>query len=213
MSDTPRWDENGTNSAEPPEQYKTDGLPEGVPLPYTYLNWILAQVARGARTAPRLLHANTDVSNQVVNTAAETDFGAADANQYTMPAGTIDEGIAQLRIRVGLDYSIAAPCNLTIRLYIGGGTFGIVVFPVTANGHATIDFDLTLITPGAVANGPYRTLGISDEGNEVTTGQSANVDTTAANLIKVSAQFSVMDAGNDVVMNAFDVALAQGIGT
>ena len=146
------------------------------------------------------------VSSNVTNTVAETDFD----KQVTIPANSLNVGDV-IRVRLGaLAPSTNSTDTLTIKLKIGSTVIistgavdvansdvgyieaDMVIRSIGAGGTLAGAGTQALGTPGTVASKPF-----------VLT--STAIDTTVAQAVKASAQWSVANAGNVARLEVLDV--------
>lgn len=143
-TDLPEWDTNDSNSTEPPAQYKTDGLPERVPLTYDYLNWMLSRTwtwIDWLRDGSKLWVASDEVSSQTAETAIDS---------FLIPAGALaDERTLLLRVLAEVTHNTGT-FNLTLKVRLGLSSDALTSRPILAmyaitNPAVGYTFDLDTI--------------------------------------------------------------------
>ena len=161
-----------------------------------------------------LLYRNVAASAAVTNDTAETLF---DKN-YSIPANTLKAGTV-LKIRYqGIATATHTTDTLAIKLYIGGlsGTALIshAATDVADNNVFQGEYTLIIRTAGAsgtmVGCGTYKSVPAA-EGTMTTKDDilaSTTIDTTVAQVIGVSATWSVADTGNSVRLDVLTVEAA-----
>lgn len=158
----------------------------------------------------RLLYVNTAASTAITNSTAETAFSTS----HTIPANSLLAGTV-LKIRYqGIATATNSTDTLTVRLRIGGLT-GTVLHAHTATDVANNDvwqgwYDVVIRTVGAsgtMVGFGARKNAPAAEGTATWQDDilaSTTIDTTAAQTINVTGQWSVANAGNscrlDVMM-------------
>jgi hypothetical protein len=159
------------------------------------------------------VYTNTAASSAVANTATETLFSTS----YSMPANTVVAG-SLVRIRYqGIATATHAGDTLAIKLYIGGLS-GTVLISHAATDVANNDvfsgeMELIVRTVGAsgtiVGAGTYKSIPAA-EGTMTVADEilpSTTLDTTVAQVIGVSATWSVADVGNSVRLDVLSVEI------
>lgn len=173
----------------------------------------LADVANDAKVVAKKLYAQTAASSAVTNTTTETLF---DAN-YTLPANILQVG-SLLRIRYqGIATATNSTDTLTAKLYIGGlaGTAlqASAATDVANNNIFGGEFFLAVRTIGATGTfigwGDYiKTLAASGTATSVIANvASTTIDTTAAQVIGVSATWSVASASDSCRLDYLTVEM------
>jgi len=168
-------------------------------------------LTKGGATAN--LYANAADSAAVTNTTAETAFDKT----YTIPAGSLKVGDT-IRIR---GYAIATATNstdtLSIKLKIGSTVLFTAPATDVANGDI-VEFDalLTIRTVGAtgtlVASGEY-SIGVPGTATKRSFAvASTTIDTTATQLISLTATWSVANSGNSTVLRQLVVDKGEAAG-
>lgn len=172
-----------------------------------------ANLSNAARP-PRVAYANTAASAAVTNTTTETLFDT----QYSIPASALKAG-SVLKIRYqGIATATNATDTLAVKLYIGGLT-GTVLISHAATDVANNDvfsgeYQLTIRTAGAsgtmVGCGTYKSVpaaeGTATYKDDILA--STAIDTTAAQVVGVSATWSVANAGNSCRLDVLTVEIA-----
>lgn len=161
-----------------------------------------------ARVVGGVAYTNTAASTAVTNTTTETLFDT----KYSIPANTLKAGTL-VRVRFqGIATATNATDTLAIALKIGstdaappvGGTtlISMTATDVTNNDVFTGEFELICRTAGAggtmVGVGTYKSIPAAEGTMTIKDDilASTAVDTTAAQLLAVSATWSVANAGN-----------------
>lgn len=127
-TDTPEWDTNDTNSTEPPAQFKTDGLPEGVPLPFSYLNWQFGRIWLWISWLASDFLTILFGAQHNTTTGAHTSVTADDVtatNDLTTTAGDVVADAGDLEATLG-----------EVRSAAGGMLGGAVPVPVVVDAYA-----------------------------------------------------------------------------
>lgn len=165
-----------------------------------------------ALTLARIQYINTSDSSNIANTSTETDFNRT----ATIPAGFF---IASMGIRVTavLKYnSTGLLPTMTIRTYLGTAVLSAsnVALIATANSRVICTTQWICRSAGAsgafvrwgsvqadtLAGGSLNTLGASGE---------VAINTTIANVVKVSVQFSAASLGNSATLETMSVELLR----
>lgn len=162
------------------------------------------------QAVPALLYSAEAASTVITNTVAETDFD----KQVTIPANTLQVGDV-IRVR---GQAIAPSTNstdtLTLRLKIGATVVVATAAVDVANSDiGYLEADVVVRTVGA--NGTIVAGGVQALGTEGTVSAkpfklaSTAIDTTVAQTVKASAQWSVANAGNQVRLDVLDIELLR----
>jgi len=177
-------------------------------------------VASGtARVVGGRAYTNTAASTAVTNTTTETLFDT----KYSIPANTLKAGTL-IRVRFqGIATATNATDTLAIALKIGstdaappvGGTtlISIPATDVTNNDVFTGEYDLICRTVGAggtmVGIGTFKSIPAAEGTMTIKDDilASTTVDTTAAQLLAVSATWSVANAGNSCRLDFLSVEI------
>lgn len=158
-----------------------------------------------------LAYTNTAVSNTIANTTAETNFNTT----HSIPAGSCQPGRVYRITARGIFNSYNAGLGnagtLTIRVKLGSTVVGATAATAMGNNRQdrlwTADFNMTCITYGA--SGTVEGQGMVQlftAANTNTPAEMSNlatvsgIDLTAAQSLSLSAQFSVANAGNTIVL-------------
>jgi len=159
-----------------------------------------------------VVYANTAASAAHTNTVTEALFD----KQYSIPANTLVAGsVVKIRFQ-GIATSTNSTDTLTIKLYIGGLT-GTALLTGTATDVANDnifcgEFTLVVRTAGAsgtcVGFGSHATVPAAAGTASPVFGilASTTIDTTAAQVVGVGADWSVANAGNSARL---DVMLVE----
>lgn len=163
-------------------------------------------------TARGLLFTSTSDSATITNTVAETTFTV---NQTTIPANTLKVGdVLRLRARVVIPLSNGAD-TLTLRLKLGAVTLMTVAAfdPAAANDevYITADFVVTAIGgAGSINGGGIFAFGILGTATARHFALAATaLDTTIANLLSMTAQWSAASAGSTTILRNLIVELIR----
>lgn len=177
-------------------------------------------VASGtARVVGGLAYSNTAASTAVTNTTTETLFDT----KYSIPANTLKAG-TKLRVRFqGIATATNGTDTLAIALKIGstdaappvGGTtlISMAATDVANNDVFTGEYELICRTAGAsgtmVGVGTYKSIPAAEGTMTIKDDilASTTIDTTAAQLLAVSATWSVANAGNSVRLDFMSVEI------
>lgn len=158
------------------------------------------------------LFSNTVASNAVTNTTTETDFN----QKYTIPANFLQPGdVLTINAQV-----IATATNttdtLTVKLYIGGTAIvATAAVDVVNNDIAVISATVIIRTIGAA--GTYVAFGQQGLGTPGTVTAkpwnlgSTAIDTTATQVVKVTATWSVANAGDSCRLDGLDIELSRSL--
>lgn len=170
----------------------------------------LIAVVDPATSANQLYESVAD-SAAVTASSTETAFDKS----YTLPANTLRVGDI-IRVRAqALATATNSTDTLTLKLYIGATVIvATAAVDVANNDEGFITAELVVRTIGAsgtiVGNG-VQALGVP---GTVTAKPfnllSTAIDTTATQLIKVTATWSTTDAGNSVLLKQMNVTLDRG---
>jgi len=164
----------------------------------------------GIQAAADLLYSAEAASALVTNTVAETEFD----KQVMIPAGTLQVGDV-IRVRA---QAIAPSTNgtdtLTLRLKLGNTVIAATAAVDVANNDiGYLEADLAIRTVGAA--GTFVATGLQGLGVEGTATAKpfkmtqAALDTTVAQTLKASAQWSAANAANQVRLDLLDVELLR----
>lgn len=152
------------------------------------------------------LYAQVAASAAVTNTTTETNFDKT----YSIPAGKLKAGdILRIRAQV-IATATNATDTLTVRLKLGSTTIVATSAVDVANNDIAV-LDVTIILRTVGASGTMVAFGFVSLGVPGTaTGRAVNlastaVDTTAALVAAVSAEWSVANAGNSCRLDGFTV--------
>lgn len=172
-------------------------------------------VASGtARVVGGLAYSNTAASAAHTNTTTEALFD----KQYSIPANTLKAGtVVKVRYQ-GIATATNANDTLTIKLYIGGLT-GTALLTGTATDVANSNIfagECTIVVRTAGATGTFVAVGTHTEVpaasgtavhdvTEITA--STTIDTTAAQVLGVGADWSAADSGNSCRLDIFTVEI------
>ncbi|MDE2100768.1 MAG: hypothetical protein KGL39_26215 [Patescibacteria group bacterium] len=158
-----------------------------------------------------LLYVNQAAGATVTNTVTETAF----AEQFTFPANTLKVGDV-IRIRAqALCTNTHLTDTLTLKLYIGATN----IVATAAVDVATSDIgiiDCTLVVRTVGATGTFVAAGVQGLGTPGTVTAkpfnlaSTAIDTTAAQLVKLTATWSVADPTNVVECDILTIARDVG---
>lgn len=160
-----------------------------------------------------LAYAATAASTAISNTTTETLF----SNQYSIPANALAVG-SVIRIRYqGIATSTNSTDTLAVKLYIGGLS-GTVLISHAATDVANNDvfqgeYMLSIRTAGAsgtmVGCGTYKSIPAAEGTMTVKDDilASTAIDTTAAQVVGVSATWSVASASNSVRLDVMTVEI------
>ncbi|MBI3866813.1 MAG: DUF2190 family protein [Planctomycetia bacterium] len=162
------------------------------------------------QAVPALLYSAEVASSLITNTVAETDFDKS----VTIPAGTLQVGdVIRVRGEV-IAISTNSTDTLTIRLKIGATVIVVTAAVDVANNDiGYVEADVVVRTVGA--GGTIVACGVQALGTEGTVTAkpfklaSTAIDTTVAQTVKASAQWSVANAGNQVRLDVLDVELLR----
>lgn len=170
-------------------------------------------VGAAGSVAGVLAYVNPAASTAISNTTTETLF----STQYSIPAGSLRAG-SLIRVRYqGIATATNSTDTLALKLYIGGLT-GTVLISHAATDVANNDvfsgeYELVIRTTGAtgtmVGMGSYKSVPAAEG---TFTGKddilaSTTIDTTVAQVLGVSATWSVANAGNSVRLDIFRVII------
>jgi hypothetical protein len=167
-----------------------------------------------AGVVPAIVFLNTAASTAISNTTTETLFSP----QYSIPARSLRAGHL-IRIRYqGIATATNSTDTLAIKLYIGGlsGTALIshAATDVADNNVFSGEYELIIRTIGAtgtmVGCGTYKSVpaaeGTATYKDDILA--STTIDTTAAQVIGVSATWSVASSSNSVRLDFLRVEMA-----
>lgn len=147
---------------------------------------------------PRLFATITTTSNIVVSSTSEVDFN----QQVTIPANTLAVG-SVLRFRFQGTFGATGTPTLRLRVYLGLilYDFGLVTVGAPAVPNWYLEGEAVITAIGASGSQRGHCTEQIDT-NKFTPGQStgATIDTTASNILKVSAQWSASSASNTITM-------------
>jgi hypothetical protein len=167
-----------------------------------------------ASSGSALYGVNADSAN-VTNTTAETTFSNG---SYTLPANTLAAGDV-VRIRGEAQVTgVNATDTQRIRVYFGGTNLVIDVPATnyTANDRVQFSADVTVRSVGAtgsfVSRGNYAGGAAAAALKQYDLGPTT-IDTTVAEVVKVTATASVANAGDVVKLTQFSVSLDRSGGT
>lgn len=161
----------------------------------------------------RMVYANTAASTAISNTTTEALFDT----QYSIPANTLKAGtVVKVRFQ-GIATATNSTDTLTIVLYIGGlaGTalISMAATDVADNNVFTGEYTLVIRTAGAsgtmVGVGTYKSIPAAEGTMTIKDDilASTTIDTTAAQVIGVSADWSVASASNSVRLDVLTVEI------
>jgi hypothetical protein len=173
-----------------------------------------------AKNLSGVAYTNTAASTAVSNTTTETPF---DKN-YTIPAKTLVPGM-RIKIRFqGIATATNGTDTLAVKLTIGsdgatppvGGTalISIPATDVANNDVFTGEYELVIRTGGAtgtvVGVGTFKSVPAAEGTMTIKDDilASTTIDTTAAQLIAVTATWSVANAGNSCRLDVLSVEIA-----
>lgn len=164
--------------------------------------------------APLVVYTNTAASTAISNTTTEALFDT----QYSIPADSLRPGqLIKIRYQ-GIATATNATDTLTIVLYIGGLTGTALLThaatDVANNNVFSGEYELIIRTIGAsgtmVGCGTKKSVpaaeGTATYADDILA--STTIDTTAAQVIGVSADWSVANAGNSVRLDFLRVEIA-----
>jgi hypothetical protein len=188
-----------------------NGLPIGRALNAASGNNDFVEILRLGPGNSGKLYVATAASAAVTNTTTETLF----SNQFSIPANELTAG-DRIRVRYqGIATATNSTDTLAIKLYIGGLT-GTALISHAATDVANNDvfdgeFDLIIRTAGAsgtmVGVGTYKSVpaaaGTATYKDAVLA--STAIDTTAAQVVGVSATWSVANAGNSCRLDILNI--------
>ena len=161
----------------------------------------------------RLIAALLTAGTALTNSIAET---VLNAGQYTVPAYYWQKGKA-LKLRVVVRTpSTNATDTLTVRCRVGPttlvGTICHATAAVDVANDDTSTFDIEILCRGNPGTGQVLVVSVvaSDPGTasavKSTTKVLTGLDLTAAQLIEITGQWSVANAGNQAQVEIFDVS-------
>lgn len=161
----------------------------------------------------RMVYANTAASTAISNTTTEALFDT----QYSIPANTLKAGtVVKIRYQ-GIATATDSTDTLTIVLYIGGLTGTALIShaatDVANNNVFTGEYTLIIRTAGAsgtmVGVGTYKSVPAAEGTMTVKDDilASTAIDTTAAQVVGVSADWSVATANNSVRLDVLTVEI------
>lgn len=167
-----------------------------------------------AGIASLVAYTNTAASAAVTNSTVETLFDKS----YSIPAKSLRAGqLIKIRFQ-GIATATNSTDTLAVKLYIGGLT-GTVLLSLAATDVANNDvfdgeYELIIRTDGAsgtmVGCGTFKSIpaaeGTATYKDDILA--STAIDTTAAQVIGVSATWSVANAGNSVRLDFLRVEIA-----
>lgn len=169
---------------------------------------------RNLGVVPAVVYTNESASTAVSNTTTETLF----STQYSVPANSLEPGqLIRLKWQ-GIATATNATDTLTIKAYIGGLS-GTVLFTHAATDVANDnvfmgEYDLIVRTIGASGTVVGFGTGKSVPAAEGTATYkddilaSTTLDTTAAQVLGLSATWSVANAGNSCRLDFLSVEMA-----
>lgn len=166
-----------------------------------------ANVALNLRSeAAAMLFAAVVASTAVTNTTVETAFDQS----VTLAANALRAGDVIRIIAQGIATATNSTDTLTVKLYIGGTVIvATAALDVANNDLFTVSCDLVVRTDGA--GGTIVAFGSSFIGTPGTASSkpyalaSTAIDTTAAQLIKATATWSVANAGDSCRLDVLNV--------
>lgn len=161
-----------------------------------------------------LCYSNTAASTAISDTTTEALFDT----KYSIPANALRAG-ARIRIRFqGIATATNSTDTLTIVLYIGGLTgtalISMAATDVANNNVFTGEYELIIRTIGAsgtmVGVGTYKSIPAAEGTMTIKDDilASTAIDTTVAQVVGVSADWSVANAGNSVRLDFMTVEIS-----
>lgn len=167
----------------------------------------------GTNGAVGLVYANVADSNKVQNTTTETDFN----KNFTIPANALTAGKV-IKIRAGGTWDLLSG-TWNMRIYLGGNV--VIATGAISNTGGTegwwLEAQIHIRTAGA--GGTCKTTAFFTAGTptivyatalETTvSGTSGAVNTTAANIVKISVQYSIANIANASTMMNLSVEIAD----
>lgn len=210
-----------TSSAEANRIKTASGQLHYVPPGYCFILIYDTNASRWQEVAPwPHTHERTIItsSTAVANTVTETLFN----RNHTFPAGTLFAPLV-LRIRAGGQYSTTGTPTLQLRIRIGG-VAGVLVLDsgaVTMGNGVTsrawwIDATVMIRTDGATGTvvgagmfGFNTAAAATSDGTTIhARGASATLDTTASQVVGITAQWSAMSSSNTTTLELLTIETA-----
>jgi hypothetical protein len=159
-------------------------------------NMVPVNTDAGASGLPGVLYANTADSSAIASTAVETNFSL----NYTLPQNFLSVGRV-LRVTASGKYSDTGTPTLTLKLKAGSVTLmdigAVTLGSGVSNKQWTATFLLVCRTTGGSGTVQANLLQSRlDDDMRQAIANVATVDTTATNVLQVSATWSASDAAN-----------------
>lgn len=161
--------------------------------------------ARAFSPFPKLLYANTASSAAVANTTSETNFDKS----YSLPAHSLQPGTV-LKIRAAGRYSDTGTPTLQLKLKAGSTTLFDLGAVTLASGVSNKRWaaEFVVVCRAAGASGSVMVTlqsAFIDTGAVSGPGSTVTLDSTAAQVIAVSAQWSAADAANTTILETLTI--------